>query len=70
MSYDELTQKLNEDAIFSELFTAVAVTPDVEVAKALTGEGKDKLDTYYDTSIYVPYTTSDNFARHLAQHCL
>ena len=70
MSYDELAQKLNEDEIFSEMFTAVAITPDVEVAKALKGEGKDKLKTFYDTSMYVPYTTSDNFARHLAQHCL
>lgn len=23
----------------------------------------------YDTTIYVPYKTTDNFARHLAQHC-
>ncbi|MEG1494734.1 MAG: hypothetical protein RR406_00320 [Bacilli bacterium] len=70
MSYDELAQRLNEDGIFSELFTAVAITPDVEVAKALTGEGEDRLESYYDTAMYVPYTTSDNFARHLAQHCL
>ena len=35
MSYDELAQKLNEDEIFSELFVAVAITPDVEVATLL-----------------------------------
>lgn len=70
MSYDELAQKLNEDEIFSELFTAVATTPDVEVAKALKGEGVDKGKDFYDTAIYIPYTTTDNFARHLAQHCL
>ena len=70
MCYDELAQRLNEDEIFSELFVAVAMTPDVEVAASVIGEGKDKLETYYDTSMYVPYTTSDNFARHLAQHCL
>lgn len=70
MSYDELAQKLNEDDIFSELFIAVATTPDVEVAAALKGEGADKEKTYYDTAMYIPYTTSDNFARHLAQHCL
>jgi hypothetical protein len=23
----------------------------------------------YDTSLYIPYKTTDNFARHLAQHC-
>lgn len=69
MNYDELVGKLNEDSIFSELFTAVAYTPDVEVAAKLVGEGVDKGDTYYDTTMYIPYTTTDNFARHLAQHC-
>ena len=69
MNYDELVEKLNEDSVFSELFTAVAYTPDVEVAAKLTGEGVDKGDTYYDTTMYIPYTTTDNFARHLAQHC-
>ena len=24
----------------------------------------------YDENMYIPYTTTDNFARHLAQHCL
>ncbi len=69
MNYDELVEKLNEDSVFSELFTAVAYTPDVEVAAKLAGEGADKGDTYYDTTMYIPYTTTDNFARHLAQHC-
>lgn len=69
MNYDELVEKLNEDSVFSELFTAVAYTPDVEVAAKLVGEGEDKGDTYYDTTMYIPYTTTDNFARHLAQHC-
>lgn len=69
MNYDELVEKLNEDADFSELFTAVTLTPDVEVAESLKGAGKDKGAVYYDTTMYIPYTTSDNFARHLAQHC-
>lgn len=69
MNYDELVEKLNEDSVFNELFTAVAYTPDVEVAAKLVGEGADKGDTYYDTTMYIPYTTTDNFARHLAQHC-
>lgn len=69
MNYDELVEKLNEDEYFSELFTAVAFTPDIEVAAKVSGTGADKGDTFYDTSMYVPYTTSDNFARHLAQHC-
>ena len=69
MNYDELVEKLNEDANFSALFTALALTPDVEVAEKLTGEGVDKGEAYYDTTMYIPYTTSDNFARQLAQHC-
>lgn len=69
MNYDELVEKLNEDENFSALFTAVALTPDVEVAEKLTGEGVDKDEAYYDTTMYIPYTTSDNFARQLAQHC-
>ena len=70
MSYDELAQKLNEDTIFSEIFVAVAMTPDVEVASLLVAEGQDKGESYYDTSMYVPYSTTDNFARQLAQHCV
>ena len=27
-------------------------------------------DFIYDINMYIPYTTTDNFARHLAQHCL
>ena len=34
------------------------------------GQGENKIEGYiYDTSLYIPYTTTDNFARHLAQHC-
>ena len=36
----------------------------------VSGKGKNKIEGYeYDTSLYIPYTTTDNFARHLAQHC-
>lgn len=70
MNYDELASTLNANEIFNKMFKVSALTPDVEVASSLTGEGKDKGDTYFDTSLYIPYTTSDNFARHLAQHCL
>ena len=36
----------------------------------VSGEGENKIEGYiYDTSLYIPYTTTDNFARHLAQHC-
>ena len=36
----------------------------------LSGEGCDKENGFiYDTDLHIPYTTTDNFARHLAQHC-
>ena len=36
----------------------------------VSGKGKNKIEGYvYDTSLYIPYTTTDNFARHLAQYC-
>ena len=70
MTYGELVEKLNEDRIFSQYFLAEAKTPDTEVGDSITGSGHDRQEeTYYDTNMYIPYTTSDNFARHLAQHC-
>lgn len=69
MTYGELVEKLNEDAVFSRYFHAEASTPDQEVVDKISGTGKDKGAIYHDTAMYIPYTTSDNFARHLAQHC-
>lgn len=70
MTYGELADALNEDAIFSKYFTVAAKEADKEVATKTEGTGEDKGETYYDTNMYVPYTTTDNFARHLAQHCV
>ena len=70
MTYGELVDRLNEeDSVFSTYFKAGALTPDAEVGTSIKGTGKDKGDTYFDTTMYIPYTTTDNFARHLAQHC-
>lgn len=72
-SYEELLADLNEDLFLSKYFQ-FALTDSYEandVAGAtLTGKGKDRLDPTYDTNKYIPYTTSDNFARQLAQHCM
>ena len=36
----------------------------------LKGEGLNKEEGFmYDTDLHIAYTTTDNFARHLAQHC-
>lgn len=69
MLYNELVEKLNENPVFSHYFYAKALQGDKEVGASCSGSGKDKGDAYYDTTMYIPYTTTDNFARHLAQHC-
>lgn len=70
MTVGELVERLNENKVFSKLFAATALTPDSEVGEEVEGTGEDKGDTYYDTTMYIPYTTTDNFPRHLAQHCV
>lgn len=70
MTFGELVDKLNENEVFAKLFKASALKPDTEVGEKAEGTGKDKGDIYFDTTMYVPYTTTDNFARHLAQHCV
>lgn len=37
--------------------------------EGLIAKGLNKLEDTYDTSLYIPYTTRDNFVRQLAQHC-
>ena len=70
MTYDELAETLNTDEVFSKYFEVTVKAADTEVGSKSKGTGLDKGDTYYDTAMYIPYTTSDNFARHLAQHCI
>ena len=70
MTYDELAETLNTDEVFSKYFKVTVKAADTEVGSKSEGTGLDKGDTYYDTAMYIPYTTSDNFARHLAQHCV
>ena len=70
MTFGELVDKLNENEVFAKLFKASALKPDVEVGSLVQGTGQDKGEIYFDTTMYVPYTTTDNFARHLAQHCV
>ena len=64
MTFGELVDKLNENEVFAKLFKASALKPDTEVGSLVQGTGQDKGKTYFDTTMYVPYTTTDNFARH------
>jgi hypothetical protein len=42
-----------------------------ELPAVLNGSGVSRDSEFiYDTNMYIAYTTNDNFARHLAQHCL
>ena len=70
MTFGELVDRLNENEVFAKLFKASALKPDAEVGSLVQGTGQDKGKIYFDTTMYVPYTTTDNFARHLAQHCV
>ena len=70
MTFGELVDTLNKNEVFAKYFSAIALIPDTEVGTKVSGTGVDKGDVFYDTTMYIPYTTTDNFARHLAQHCV
>ena len=73
-SQEEMVQKFNESATLKDRFEfmlAVNSAAYDELPAHLTGRGTSRKEAFrYDTALYVPYTTTDNFARHLAQHCL
>ena len=73
-SQEEMVQKFNESDQFKDRFEfmlAVNSSAYDELPEHLMGRGLSRKEQFrYDTSLYVPYTTTDNFARHLAQHCL
>ena len=73
-SQEEMVQKFNESSQIKDRFEfmlAAASSAYDELPDHLVGRGASRKDQFrYDTSLYVPYTTTDNFARHLAQHCL
>ena len=72
-SYDDLLQDLNNDAELSKLFSFSLVDPTLKLNDAaleLVACDVDRSEPIYDTNMYVPYTTSDNFARQFAQHAM
>ena len=73
-SQEEMIQKFNESEQMEgrfEFMLAVNSAAYDELPEHLLGRGLSRKEEFrYDTSLYVPYTTTDNFARHLAQHCL
>ena len=73
-SQEEMVQRFNESEQLNDRFEfmlAVNSSAYDELPEHLVGRGLSRKESFrYDTSLYVPYTTTDNFARHLAQHCL
>ncbi len=73
-SQEEMVDIMNKHSILKSKFkfdVADAVQSLEELPKELIGQGSNKDENaIYDETMYIPYTTTDNFARHLAQHCL
>ena len=77
---EEFVKELNECEMLNDRFAFECVEgkdQDELEGLVLTGSGtnlaldeKGNVVTAYDTTLHIPYTTTDNFARHLAQHCL
>lgn len=75
---EEFVEILNSDRSLAQLFTfsiadtAVAVKDEYVAELAIpstVGAEITNKTLAYDMSLYIPYKTTDNFARHLAQHC-
>lgn len=52
-------------------FESVSEKANENMPESLKGDTYDREEKlFYDDSLHLPYTTTDNFARQLAQHCL
>ena len=70
-SVEEFVDTLNNiQPLKSRFLFEVKGEKAIEDMVHVVGQGFNRQEGYiYDTSLYIPYTTTDNFARHLAQHC-
>ena len=73
-SREEMINKLNDEVLLNKRFQfslADSSKAQDELPEVLIGEGFNKEEGFtYDTGLYIPYSTTDNFARQLAQYCL
>ena len=74
-SIEELADTFNSKDELKNRFVFEAASDkaleEIAAAVELKGSGANKEEGFkYDTEMYIAYTTTDNFARHLAQHCL
>jgi hypothetical protein len=69
-----MLNRFNSEVLLNRRFMFAlfnSMTAQEELPEILVGQGHNKEEGFtYDTSLYIPYSTSDNFARQLAQHCL
>lgn len=79
LTLEEVVEMLNEDADFAKLFKVeVAKAEDAqEIMDEIINRGDDRKVVFesdrqvvMNVNKYIPYRTDDNFARHLAQHCM
>ena len=74
-SIEEFVDEMKEITSLSKMFdfevtdASIAADDFPEKAIAVVEMDKEK-EPVYNTTLHIPYTTTDNFARHLAQHCL
>jgi hypothetical protein len=72
-SQEEIMDKLNKSEELKYRFEFILTDESSAVDELpipLLGIGNSMEGIIYDRNKYIPYTTTDNFARHLAQHCL
>lgn len=79
LTLEEVVEMLNEDADFSKMFkVSVAKVDDAqEIMDEIINRDDDRIvsieedrEVVMNLNKYIPYRTDDNFARHLAQHCM
>ena len=62
---------IGEDSVFGEPLDEVVDVENNEINENSGNEEVvDRDMPVYDKSLYIPFKTTDNFARHLAQHCI
>lgn len=78
ITIEELIEKLNKDETLSNLYTFTLknlANKDVIIKEGFLdettydSEAKANKEKGFDASLRIPYRTTDNFARQLAQHC-
>lgn len=75
-SYADMLERLAKDTDLAPVVDFEIIDPAMlsdDCAMALIGDQQsplDKKNSTYNVSKYIPYTSTDNFARQLAQHCM